>query len=74
MIGAASAVLSNGATELGHGQNDHVVHAIPKIGHERRDTLREIAESTGELSLSTALIHVRVPTANVSECHFKSNA
>ena len=38
------------------------------------DALQKVAESRGQLPLSSALIYVRVSAVNVGKGHFKANA
>jgi hypothetical protein len=67
MVRAAISILLRHAPELRHRHDDDVVHSIAKIRHERSDRLREIGETVGELAGRSALIHVRVPSADIRE-------
>ena len=67
MVGAAVAVLVHRAPELRHRQDDGVLHAVAEVGDQRGDRAREIVEAVGELTLRGALVHVRVPAADVGE-------
>ncbi len=67
VIGAAVAVLVHRPPELRHRQDHGVRHAIAEVGDERRDAAAEIVEAVGELALGGALVHVRVPAADVGE-------
>ena len=67
VIGAAVAVLARRASELRHRQDHDVGHPVAEVGDERGDRPREIVEAIRELARRAALIHVRVPAADVGE-------
>src|SRR5215831_5612444 len=70
MIGSAVAVLARSTAELGHCQNDHIVHPLAKVDVQRRDGRTELSQQIAELSLLVPFVDVRVPTANIRECDF----
>src|SRR5688572_6695115 len=45
MIGAAISIFTRHAPELGHRQNQHVVHSVAEVGDERGDRAREVVET-----------------------------
>ncbi len=53
---------------------ENVVHMLAQILIQGRNPCSKLSEQIRELSLRATLIHVRVPTTNVSECDFQSNA
>jgi hypothetical protein len=44
VICAAIAILSGGAAELRHRQDNHIVHSLTQILIQRRDTRRELLQ------------------------------
>src|SRR4051794_19415370 len=73
VIGAARAVLPNGAPKLGHRQNHHIAHTVAEVLIKRRDALTKILQAVGELAARIALIGVRVPAAIVCESDFDAD-
>ena len=45
VIGAAVAVLPDGAAKLAHGEDHNIAHAVAKIGVKRGQTLRELLQT-----------------------------
>ena len=48
-------------------------HPVGKVRHERVNGFREIVETCRELSRRAALVHVRVPSADVRKCHLEAD-
>ena len=67
VVGAAVAVLADRPPEFGHGQDDHVAHAITQVAIERGQGKTELAQPRGQLAFARALIHMRVPAAAIGE-------
>ena len=67
VIGATRSVLPDRAPELGHRQNDDVVHPIAKILIKGRDGLAEVLELIRELAPRRTLVGVCVPTTSIGE-------
>src|SRR5215471_9269789 len=74
VIGASVAVLLDRATEFRHRQNHDIIHACSQISVEGCNCLTELSQQIAELSLLVALVDMRVPAADVSECHFQTDA
>src|SRR5215475_11754632 len=64
MIGAAGAILFNGAAELGHGYNHHVFHAVAKILTEGRDRVGKLIQKIGKL---TVLVLMVIPAIDLGK-------
>ena len=73
MIGTAGAVLTNGAAELRHRENDDVAHAIAEIVIEGSETIAEIFEAVRELAACGTLIGMGIPPADIREGHFETD-
>ena len=73
VVGASVAVLAHRATELGHRENDGVLHPIAEVADERGNRSGEIVQPVGELSLRGALVHVCVPAAHVRGRNFEAD-
>ena len=67
VIGAAIAIFPCCPAKLRHGHDHRVFAERSKVGPERGDGLREVAQHVGELAFGSAFIHVMVPAADVSE-------
>ena len=67
VVGAAVAVLSDRAAELGHGQDDDVRHPVAEILREGGERPGELAQPGGELALLGTLADVGVPALSVGE-------
>src|SRR2546430_13583760 len=67
VVGAAVAVLSYRAAELGHGQDDDVRHPVAEILREGGERPGELAQPDGELALLGTLADVGVPALSVGE-------
>src|SRR5258706_6567559 len=63
MIGAAVAVLLNGAAELGDDDDDRVVPVATQAAGQRGQPIAERTQPVGELTLVVALLDMRVPAA-----------
>src|SRR5581483_214830 len=72
VIGAAIAVLAEGAAKLADHDHDGVMpgrtHALGKA----RKPAAELAEPAGEIAVGAALVDVRVPPADVDEAEIES--
>src|SRR5688572_10325067 len=49
VIGAAIAVFGDRAPELGHRENDDVLHPVAEIAHQGGDAAAEVVQAIGEL-------------------------
>src|SRR6266853_2219731 len=67
VVGAAVAVLRDGAAELRHRQRDDVRHPVAEILRERRERRAEVREAERELAALGALADMRVPALHVGE-------
>ena len=61
VVGTLCPVLAGGASELAHGQDNHIIHAVAQVVVQGRDPLPELAQTLGELP---ALVGVGVPAAH----------
>src|SRR2546428_427911 len=73
VIGSAISILVHRAPELRHCQHDRILHAVAEIGNEGGDAAREIVEAGRELALCGALVHMRVPAADVRERNLEAH-
>ena len=73
VVRSAVAILLRHAPELRHRHDDDVVHPVAEVGDERGDRLREVVEAVRELPGRAALIHVRVPAADIGERDLESD-
>src|SRR5581483_2551890 len=64
VVGAVAAVLLGGAAELGHGDDDDVLHAVAHIRAEGAEGEAQLAEAVGHAAL---LVLVGVPAADIGE-------
>src|SRR5947208_1836249 len=67
VIGAAVAVLAEGAAELAHHQHHRVAPRIAHRSRERGEAAAELVEPRREIALRAAFADVRVPAADVDE-------
>src|SRR5947207_12137967 len=67
VVGAAVAVLRDGAPELRHGEHHDVGHPVAQVLGERGERAAEVTQAEGEPALLGALAHVGVPTLHVGE-------
>src|SRR5204863_393142 len=67
VVGAAVAILRDGAPELRHGEHHDVGHPVAQVLGERGERAAEVTQAEGEPALLGALAHVGVPTLHVGE-------
>ena len=67
VIGAAVAVLLDGAAELGHREHHDVTHALAQVLRERGERPAELGEPGRELAFARPLVDVRVPAGDIGE-------
>src|ERR1700730_18572773 len=67
VLGAAIAVLSDPATELGENDDDGVVPGVAETSGKGEEPLAERSQPVGELTLGLALFHVSVPAAEAQK-------
>src|SRR5207237_6130284 len=67
MVGAARAVLAERTTEFREDDDHRAAPGRAHLAGERRESLPEAREEVRELALRVALVHVRVPAADVDE-------
>src|SRR5262245_1296884 len=73
VIRAAIAVLTDGAAEFRHGEDNSLFHPIAEIGDERGDAPAEVVEPRRQLPLRAALVDVGVPSAQLDERDLESD-
>src|SRR5580704_18318746 len=73
VIGPAVTVLVRCAAKFRHADEHHVAHAVTHVLMERRDSLRQIAEQIGKLSLHAAFVDVMIPAAAIEERDFQAD-
>jgi hypothetical protein len=67
VIGAAVAVLMNGAAELRHDDDDGIVTMLAEVFGQRGEAVTERPETIGELAFLISLVDVGVPAAEAGK-------
>src|SRR5690606_18150507 len=67
VVRAAGAVFGYGPPELGHRQDDDVLHAVAEVVVERANAVGQLGQSSRELAVQATLVGVRVPAVDVGE-------
>ena len=74
VVGAAIPIFARRATELGHGQDADVGHAVAEVKMKSRQRVAEFLEARGKLPFHAAFVDMVVPAADFGEGHFQPHA
>src|SRR5262249_30023432 len=74
VVRAAVTVLSHRAAKLRHRQHHDIVHSLAQVLIKRSKAGAELLQEVCELSTSVALVHVRVPAADVGALALHTSA